>query len=276
MAMQSPYVPSRPNYQKTQASKQMRKEAFQKIEHTEIKAKLKKTNPTPCEILNYCLKAINLNFSKYQIYEILDGIRQGHNLEPWDLEDAFVQITKYTYWDDFTNALKNLNGNVPEENVPNVDASDSEGVQIETIGSTPGVLTLTSGRGVGIPIEIRQNKIINYQRPMEIRTAEEGFASIDVNPTGSFDYQKTLSQWEISKPRDTPDKFFPVIVPTKGYRRYPVDKSLDISSALPDKSICTVIRIVGDFIWLDFPDFEGDPELQYIAYIPEKKQLLIY
>jgi len=256
--MQSPYVPSRPNYQKTQASKQMRKEAFQKIEHTEIKAKLKKTNPTPCEILNYCLKAINLNFSKYQIYEILDGIRQGHNLEPWDLEDAFVQITKYTYWDDFTNALKNLNGNVPEENVPNVDASGSEGVQIETIGSTPGVLTLTSGRGVGIPIEIRQNKIINYQRPMEIRIAEEGFASIDVNLTGSFDYQKTLSQWEISKPRD-------------------IDiESNEISSAFPDKSICTVIRIAGDFIWLDFPDFEGDPTLHHIAYIPEKKQLLIY
>jgi hypothetical protein len=258
MAMQSPYIPEISNHQKTKTFNQKIEKTFLDKKHAEEIRKLKETNSTPCEILGYHFKAINLNFSKYQIYEILDGIRQGHNLEPWKVEDAFVKITKYTYWNNFTNALKKLNGNVPKENVSNVDASGSEGVQIETIGSTPGVLTLTSGRGVGIPIEIRQNKIINYQRPMEIRTAEEGFASIDIDSTGYFDYQKILSQYEISEPRD-------------------IDiESNEISSAFPDKSICTVIRIAGDFIWLDFPDFEGDPTLHHIAYIPEKKQLLIY
>ena len=104
------------------------------------------------------------------------------------------------------------NFHIFQSNAFSVGASGSEGVQTETIGSTSGVLTRTSyafgnaavGRGVGTPMEIRQNEITNYQRLNSyIWRSEEGFAPLDVDPTGYSDASAVPQQLRVFQIRST-------------------------------------------------------------------------
>lgn len=87
----------------------------------------------------------------------------------------------------------------------------SEGVQSETILSGSKT-TRTSyafgnsavGRGVGTPMEIRQNEITNYQRINSyIWRSEEGFAALDVDPTGYNDTSAVPQQLRVFQVRTT-------------------------------------------------------------------------
>jgi len=92
-----------------------------------------------------------------------------------------------------------------ESNAFGVGASGQAGVQTETI-LTASTLTRTSyafgnsavGRGVGTPMEIRQNEITNYQRLNTfIWRSEEGFAALDVDPTGYSDTSAVPQQLRV-------------------------------------------------------------------------------
>lgn len=99
-----------------------------------------------------------------------------------------------------------------ETNAFGVGAPSSEGVQTETVGSTSGVTTRTGyafgsnavGRGIGTPMEIRQNEITNYQRLNSfIWRSEEGFAALDVDPTGYSDTSAVPQQLRVFQIRTT-------------------------------------------------------------------------
>jgi hypothetical protein len=84
-----------------------------------------------------------------------------------------------------------------ETNATSVGAAGSEGVRNETLGGSLGAtLTRTSyafgvdtiARGIGDPMEIRQNEITGYGRKSDyIWLSNEGFAPLDVDPTGYSD-----------------------------------------------------------------------------------------
>jgi hypothetical protein len=98
-----------------------------------------------------------------------------------------------------------------QSNAFSVGAVGTEGVQNETINSAT-TLTRTSyafgkdavGRGVGTPMEIRQNEITNYQRINQyIWRSEEGFAALDVDPTGYSDASAVPQQLRVFQIRTT-------------------------------------------------------------------------
>lgn len=84
-----------------------------------------------------------------------------------------------------------------ETNATSVGAAGTEGVRNETLGGALGAtLTRTSyvfgvdtiARGIGDPMEIRQNEITGYGRKADyIWLSNEGFAPLDVDPTGYSD-----------------------------------------------------------------------------------------
>jgi hypothetical protein len=92
-----------------------------------------------------------------------------------------------------------------ESNAFGVGSSGQAGVQTETINSV-STTTRTSyafgnsavGRGVGTPMEIRQNEITNYQRlNTYIWRSEEGFAALDVDPVGYSDSSAVPQQLRV-------------------------------------------------------------------------------
>jgi hypothetical protein len=92
-----------------------------------------------------------------------------------------------------------------ESNAFGVGSAGTEGVQNETI-LTVSTKTRTSyafgnsavGRGVGTPMEIRQNEITNYQRLQTfIWRSEEGFAALDVDPIGYSDSSAVPQQLRV-------------------------------------------------------------------------------
>jgi hypothetical protein len=92
-----------------------------------------------------------------------------------------------------------------------VGTSGSEGVQTETINSTP-TITRTSyafgnmavGRGIGTNMEIRQNEINNYGRVDTFTwISTEGFAALDVDPVGYGDTSAVPQQLRVVQIRTT-------------------------------------------------------------------------
>jgi len=86
-----------------------------------------------------------------------------------------------------------------------VGVTGNEGVQTETILSGSKLTRISYafgnsavGRGVGTPMEIRQNEITNYQRLNSyIWRSEEGFAALDVDPTGYSDTSTVPQQLRV-------------------------------------------------------------------------------
>jgi len=104
------------------------------------------------------------------------------------------------------------NFHIFQSNAFSVGIAGTEGVQTETIGATSNVLTRTSyafgnaavGRGVGTPFEIRKNEVTNYNRINSfIWRSEEGFAALDVDPTGYSDSSTVPQQLRVFQIRTT-------------------------------------------------------------------------
>ena len=94
-----------------------------------------------------------------------------------------------------------------ETNATSVGAAGTEGVRNETLGGSLGAtLTRTSyvfgvdtiARGIGDPMEIRQNEITGYGRKSDyIWLSNEGFAPLDVDPTGYSDTSDVPQQLRV-------------------------------------------------------------------------------
>jgi len=94
-----------------------------------------------------------------------------------------------------------------ETNATSVGAAGTEGVRNETLGGSLGAtLTRTSyvfgvdtiARGIGDPMEIRQNEITGYGRKSDyIWLSNEGFAPLDVDPTGYSDSSAVPQQLRV-------------------------------------------------------------------------------
>ncbi len=94
-----------------------------------------------------------------------------------------------------------------ETNATSVGAAGTEGVRNETLGGALGArLTRTSyafgidtiARGIGDPMEIRQNEITGYGRKADfIWLSNEGFAPLDVDPTGYSDTSDVPQQLRV-------------------------------------------------------------------------------
>lgn len=98
-----------------------------------------------------------------------------------------------------------------ETNATSVGAAGAEGVRTETLGAG-ATLTRTSyafgtdtmARGIGDPMEIRQNEITGYGRKSDyIWLSNEGFAPLDVDPTGYSDVSAVPQQLRVLDVRTT-------------------------------------------------------------------------
>ncbi len=94
-----------------------------------------------------------------------------------------------------------------ESNAFGVGVAGSDGVQNETLGGALGAkLTRTSylagagtvGRGVSMPMEIRQDSVTNFDRESRMTWISwEGFAALDVDPVGYANTSQQLRVMEI-------------------------------------------------------------------------------